>query len=48
MGNKQASEKFGVPRNTISTWLGKKKNFSLHYKKLYCLLKKFVAVITKK
>ena len=27
MTNKEAADKFGVPKNTISTWIKKKKNF---------------------
>ena len=47
MANKEASEKFGAPKNAVSTWM-KKENFSLYYKKLHRLPKQYVDVITEK
>ena len=40
MTNKEAADKFVVPKNTISTWIKNKKNFSSRNKVLFqvCLI----------
>ena len=51
MANKEASEKFGVfgvPKMQFQRGCKTKRKFSVHCKKLHCLPKKYVAVITKK
>ena len=48
MTNKEASERFGVLENTISTWIKIRINFWLHYKKPRRIHKSYVAVITLK
>ena len=47
MADKEAADKFGVPKNTISTWV-KKKFFFKGLKKVLQALRGYVVVITKK
>ena len=47
MTNKEAADKFGVPKNTISTWI-KNKHFFKRLKKVLQALRNHVVVNTKK
>ena len=47
MTNKEAADKFGVPKNIISTWI-KNKNFFGRLKKVFQALRNYVVVNTKK
>ena len=46
--NKEAADKFGVPKNTISTWIKNKEKFFRHLKKVLQALRYYVVVNTKK
>ena len=46
ISNKNVAEKYGVPKNTVSTWLRNKENFSLCWKNLRINAKKSMKAIT--
>ena len=46
ISNKNVAEKYGVPKNTVSTWLKNKENFLLRWKNLRINAKKFGKAIT--
>ena len=48
MTNKEATDKFGVPKNTVSTWIKNKKQFFKRLKKVLQALGNYVVVNTKK
>ena len=48
MTNKEAADKFGVPKNTISTWIKNKEKFFKRLKKVLQALRNYVVVNTKK
>ena len=48
IANKEASEKFGVPKNTTSKWMENKEKGFFALQETSSSTKKYVAVITKK
>ena len=48
MTNKEAGDKFGVPKNTISPWKKKRKHFFKRLKERLQALRSYVVVNTKK
>ena len=48
MTNKESANKFGVPKNIISTWIKNKKKFFKRLKKVFQALRNYVVVNTKK
>ena len=48
MTNKEAADKFGVPKNTISTWIKNKEKIFKRLKKVLQALRNYVVVNTKK
>ena len=48
MTNKEAADKFGVPKNTISIWIKNKEKVFKRLKKVLQALRNYVVVNTKK
>ena len=47
MTNKEASEKFGVPKNTISTWMKNKSKLLENLEQSYMIYEKYMILLWK-